>query len=55
VLAVNAGNDMLISSDFKTQYDAVLAAVSDGTISEDRLYDAALRVVTAKLKSGIIK
>ena len=55
VLAVNAGNDMLISSDFTTQYNAVLKAVENGTISEERLYDAALHVVTAKLKSGIIK
>ncbi|MBR2742751.1 MAG: beta-hexosaminidase [Clostridia bacterium] len=55
VLAVNAGNDMLISSDFETQYNAVTDAVNNGTISEDRLYDAALHVVKAKLNSGIIK
>ena len=36
VLAVQAGNDMLTSSDFETQYNAVLAAVQDGTISNRR-------------------
>lgn len=55
VIAVNAGNDMLISSDFLTQYNAVLSAYRDGIISEQRLLDAAKRVIVLKLKLGIIE
>ena len=54
VLAVQAGNDMLISSDFVTQYNAVLAAVQDGTISETTIRDAAVRVVRWKIELGLI-
>ncbi len=51
VLAVQAGNDMLVSSDFVTQYNAVLAAVQDGTISEDRIRESAIRVIRWKMES----
>lgn len=34
VAAVIAGSDMLISSDFVNQYNAVLSAVKNGTISK---------------------
>lgn len=54
VLAVQAGNDMLISSDFVTQYNAVLAAVQDGTISETTIRDAAVRVLRWKIELGLI-
>ena len=54
MLAVQAGNDMLISSDFVTQYNAVLAAVQDGTISETTIRDAAVRVVRWKIELGLI-
>lgn len=54
VLAVQAGNDMLISSDFVTQYNAVLAAVQDGTISEATIRDAVVRVLRWKTQLGLI-
>ena len=54
VLAVQAGNDMLISSDFVTQYNAVLAAVEDGTITADRIRESAVRVVHWKIELGLI-
>ena len=54
VLAVQAGNDMLISSDFVTQYNAVLAAVEDGTITADRIRESAVRVVRWKIELGLI-
>ena len=50
-----AGNDMLISSDFVTQYNAVLAAVQDGTISEAVVRNAAIRVVRWKIQLGLIE
>ena len=54
VLAVQAGNDMLISSDFVTQYNAVLAAVEDGTITVGRIRESAVRVVHWKIELGLI-
>ena len=54
-LAVQAGNDMLVSSDFVTQYNAVLAAVQDGTISEDRIRESAVRVIRWKMDLGLME
>lgn len=54
VLAVQAGNDMLISSDFVTQYNAVLTAVQNGTISETAIRDSAVRVLRWKIELGLI-
>ena len=55
VLAVQAGNDMLVSSDFVTQYNAVLAAVQDGTISEGRIRDSAIRGIRWKMDLGLME
>ena len=55
VLAVQAGNDMLVSSDFVTQYNAVLAAVQDGTISEERIRASAIRVIRWKMDLGLLE
>ena len=55
VLAVQAGNDMLVSSDFVTQYNAVLAAVQGGTISADRIRESAVRVIRWKLDLGLMQ
>ncbi len=54
VLAVQAGNDMLISSDFVTQYNAVLSAVQSGAISADTIRIAAERVIRWKIELGLI-
>ncbi|HML36336.1 MAG TPA: glycoside hydrolase family 3 N-terminal domain-containing protein [Bacillota bacterium] len=48
VLAVKAGNDLIIASDFDTQIPTVLAAVSDGTIPEERLDESVLRILEWK-------
>lgn len=53
VLAVNAGSDLLISSDVPTQYSAVLAAVQSGEISQERLNQAVYRVLRWKRDIGI--
>ena len=55
VLALQAGNDMLVSSDFVTQYNAVLAAVQDGTISEDRIRESAIRIIRWKMDLGLLE
>lgn len=54
VLAVQAGNDILISSDFVTQYNAVLSAVQNGTISKTAIRDSAVRVLRWKIQLGLI-
>ena len=54
VLAVQAGNDMLISSDFVTQYNAVLAALNDGRITSGQIRAAAVRVIEWKMALGLM-
>lgn len=55
VLAVNAGNDMLCTSDIESAYNDVLAALSDGRIDADRLDASVLRILKAKDRFGIIE
>lgn len=54
VLAVQAGNDLLCCTDFQTQVPAVLAAVESGEITEEQIDVAVLRVLTMKLRLGIL-
>ena len=54
VLAVQAGNDLLCCTDFQTQVPAVLAAVESGEITEEQINAAVLRVLTMKLRLGIL-
>ena len=53
-LAVNAGNDMIITSDFVTMYKEVLASVNDKKISTDTLNKAVIRIIAWKYYSGIM-
>jgi len=55
VQAVIAGNDLLCCSDFTEQIPAVIKAVKDGRISEERINESVLRILEYKLKLGIIK
>lgn len=48
VLAINAGNDMIITSDFETMYKEVLKAVNDGTIEEVTINNAVRRIIAWK-------
>lgn len=54
VLAVLAGNDLLCSTDYVTQYEAVLAAVLDGRIDIDTLNSAVRNVLEWKMDLGLI-
>ena len=54
VLAVQAGNDLLCCTDFQTQVPAVRAAVESGAITEEQIDAAVLRVLTMKLRLGIL-
>ena len=55
VKAVLAGNDLIITSDLKTQYEAVLQALKSGEIGDNRLDESVCRVLLWKLKMGIIE
>lgn len=54
ITAINAGNDLLIASDYKTQIPAVIEAVNNGDIKEERIDDAVLRVLTWKVTLGLL-
>ncbi len=55
VQAVLAGNDLIISSSFKSQKQEVLDAVRDGRISEDLINTAVRRILACKYAYGIIE
>lgn len=55
VQAVLAGNDLLCCTDFETQYQAVLDAVSDGRIPLSVIDEAAARVLRWKLDLGLLQ
>lgn len=54
VLAVLAGNDLLCSTEYMVQYDAVLAAVLEGRIDIDTLNSAVRNVLEWKMELGLI-
>lgn len=54
VLAVLAGNDMLLSSDPEEQIDAVLEAVNAGRVPQELIDSAVERILRAKIKAGLI-
>ena len=55
VLAVLAGNDMLITSDYQNDIPAVLAAVADGRIAESDIDAHVLRILRYKQAQGWIE
>ena len=54
VQAVLAGNDLLCCTDYEVQIPAVLEAVANGTITEARIEESALRVLRWKQDLGLI-
>ncbi|MDO4745302.1 MAG: glycoside hydrolase family 3 N-terminal domain-containing protein [Bacillota bacterium] len=54
IAAVLAGNDMICSGDYKEQYTAVLKAVEDGVIDIAEIDDSVKRILTMKVKLGVI-
>jgi Beta-glucosidase-related glycosidases len=55
VLAVQAGNDLLIASDYSVQIPAVINAVKNDEISIEQINESVMRVLSWKLALGIIK
>ena len=54
VLAVLAGNDLLCSTEYALQYEAVLAAVLEGRIDIDTLNNAVWNVLEWKMELGLM-
>lgn len=54
VLAVLAGNDLICLTNLKAAYTAVLEAVKDERISEERIDEACARVLDWKYKLGLL-
>ena len=55
VLAVQAGNDLLCSTDYKTQTAQVLEAVKNGEISEERINESVKRILIMKIENGLVE
>ena len=47
-LAINAGNDMIITSDFDGMYEELLTSVKEGRIEEETINKAVLRILSWK-------
>lgn len=54
VQAVLAGNDLLLTSDWERDFQAVLSAVQDGTISTEALDSAVGRILKWKKAKGLL-
>jgi len=54
VLAVLAGNDLLCSSEYATQYEAILEAARNERIARSQLEESAARILQWKHKLGLI-
>lgn len=55
VLAIQAGNDLLIATDYRTQIPQVIAAVQDGTLDETLIDAACTRVLAWKQALGLLE
>lgn len=54
VLAVEAGNDLLIATNYNVQIPAVIAAVQDGRITEERIEESVFRILKMKFEYGLL-
>lgn len=55
VFALLAGNDLLCSTDFERQIPALLKAVEEGLVSEERVDQSVLRILTMKWEMGLFR
>ena len=55
VEAVNSGNDLLVTTDYKKTYESIIKGVKDGSIDIERINDSVIRILAWKYKMGLIK
>ena len=53
-MALEAGNDLIITSDYRTQIPRVIEAVESGALSGDAIDTACRRVLTWKQDLGLL-
>ena len=54
VMALQAGNDMIMTSDIETDYQSVMSALKNGTISINDIDTAVKRILVWKINKGLI-
>ena len=54
VMALQAGNDMVVTTDYRTQIPGVIAAVESGTLEEETIDRACARVLQWKAALGLL-
>ena len=54
VYEVEAGNDMLISTNFESQFESIMAAIDEGRITEERINESVRRILTMKINMGLM-
>lgn len=54
VAAVLAGNDLLLTSDWSTEYCALLSAVKSGTVPRQRIEESVRRILEWKEQKGVL-
>ncbi len=54
-LAINAGNDMIITSDFMNMYEELLSSYKNKKIEEDTIDRAVVRIISWKLQNKVIE
>ena len=54
VMALEAGNDLIITTDYRTQIPRVLEAVNNGTLAEETVNTACRRVLAWKQALGLL-
>ena len=54
VMALQAGNDLIITTDYRTQIPRVIEAAENGTLSLERIDQACRRVLTWKQNLGLV-
>ena len=55
IMAINAGNDMIITSDYINMYNEILNAIEDNKIKEETIDRAVLRITAWKLSYNLYK
>ena len=55
VMSIQAGNDLVATTDYRTQIPRVIQAVRDGALEEEAVDGACLRVLRWKLELGLLE
>lgn len=55
VMSIQAGNDLVVTTDYRTQIPRVIQAVRDGALEEEAVDAAFLRVLRWKLELGLLE